>query len=271
MSVPGTYRADVPPPPRPDTRALWASYVETRDPGVRERLFAEYIGLVHRAARDLGRRPTADLEHDDLVSAGTIGLVQALETFDPGRGLAFSTHAMPRIRGAILDEIRGLDWLPRSARERRRDALRVSESLRRTLGREPTEDEAAELMPGGLAAWRRARAELRDPAFVPIDGDVRSHGDGESGGPRLADALPDAGAVDMMTELVAAEERAALAEAFASLPERDRLILSLSFYERLPLREIAALLLVTESRVSQLRTRALQRLRERFEPLRDAA
>lgn len=270
MSVPGTYRADTP-APRRDAGGLWQRYIETRDPGVRERLFAEYIGLVHRAARDLGRRPTADFEHDDLVGAGTIGLVQALETFDPGRGLAFSTHAMPRIRGAILDEIRGLDWLPRSARERRRDALRVQDSLRRSLGREPTEDEAAELMPGGLIAWRRARADLRDPSFVPIDGGASASGDGEAGGPPLADALPDTGAVDMMAELVANEERAALAEAFASLAERDRLILSLSFYERLPLREIAALLLVTESRVSQLRTRALQRLRERLEPLRDAA
>jgi RNA polymerase sigma factor for flagellar operon FliA len=270
MSVPGTYRAELP-APRPDTRDLWRSYVDTRDPGLRERLFAEYIGLVHRAARDLGRRPSADFEHDDLVGAGTIGLVQALETFDPSRGLAFSTHAMPRIRGAILDEIRGLDWLPRSARERRRDAVRVQESLRRKLGREPTEDEAAAEMPGGLTAWRRARAELRDPSFLPIDGGSNAAGDAESGGPRLADALPDPGAVDMRTELVAAEERAALGEAFASLPERDRLILSLSYYERLPHREIAALLLVTESRVSQLRTRALQRLRERLEPLRDAA
>lgn len=267
MSASGTYQAESP-APRPDMRELWRHYAATRDPSVRERLFAEYIGLVHRAARDLARRPTADLEHDDLVGAGTIGLVQALETFDPARGLAFSTHAMPRIRGAILDEIRGLDWLPRSARERRRDALRVRDSFQRTLGREPTEDEAAEAMPGGLGAWRRALVELNDPSFVPLDGGAGS----EAGsGPRLADALPDVGAPDMMTELVAEEERTELAEAFESLPERDRLILSLSFYERLPLREIASLLLVTESRVSQLRTRALSRLRERLEPRLRAA
>lgn len=268
MSVPGAMRFEAS-APRPDTGDLWRQYADTRDPALRERLFAEYLGLVHRAARDLGRRPTADFEHDDLVGAGTVGLVQALESFDPSRGLAFSTHAMPRIRGAILDEIRSLDWLPRSARERRRDALRVEESLRRTLGREPTEDEAAEAMPGGLAAWRRARAESRDPAFLPLDGGAP--GDGEGTGPALADVLPDPGAVDMMAELVAGEERAALLEAFESLSERDRLILSLSFYERLPLREIASLLHVTESRVSQLRTRALQRLRERLEPRRRAA
>jgi len=108
------------------TDALWEKYLHHRDDRTRSQLLAQYLGLVHHSAHEMAKRVPKDLELDDLISAGTVGLVQALETFDPSRGLAFSTFAVPRIRGAMLDELRTWDWIPRSVRERSRKIEQAS-------------------------------------------------------------------------------------------------------------------------------------------------
>ncbi len=246
---------------------LWTRYRRDGDLRARDQLLERHLGLVHRAAREVVRHAPASLELDDLVGAGTVGLVQALEAFDPGRGFAFSTFAMPRIRGAILDEVRGWDWVPRSVRERNRRIKKAADGLRRMLGREPEPAEVAAALGIDVETYQRQAADLRDPVLVAFDPGPDEAGEG--GG--LAEVLPDESAPDQTAVLERSETMEGLAEAFASLSERDRLVLTLSYYERLTLQEIGEVLHVTESRVSQIRTRAHKRLLERMEPPLDRA
>jgi len=227
----------------------------------------QYLGLVHHAARETIRQFSGSLDLEDLVSAGTIGLVQALEGFDPSLGFAFSTYALPRIRGAIMDEIRSWDWVPRSIREHSRDLRQATEELRRQLGRDPKPDEVAEALGVDLKTYWRYTATSRDPVVLSLD-PVPEAGDQPS---RLSETLPDPSAEQMPETLAEAETRLELAASFEALSKRDRLILSLSFYEGLTLQQIGKILHITESRVSQLRTRALRRLREAMSSKEEAA
>jgi RNA polymerase sigma factor for flagellar operon FliA len=247
------------------TDALWRQYTRDGDLAVRARLLDAYLGLVHHVARSLSRRNPGWLDYDDLVSSGTLGLVQALESFEPDRGLAFSTYAVPRIRGAILDEIRSLDWVPRSVRERSKRMTTVIEKLRRELGREPEPAEIAGALGVDLETYWRYQDEIRPAVVLPLE---LPGGDGfGSGSAELADPAGE----ERDREFEQDRTLGRLLEALRSLPERDRLILTLSYYERLTLKEIGAVLHITESRVSQLRTRALRRLTARFEPEEKAA
>lgn len=252
----------------PVTAALWRRYREDRDLAARDRLLEQYLGLVHHAARQVARRVPAELDLDDLVGAGSLGLVQALESFDPSRGFAFSTYALPRIRGAILDEVRSWDWVPRSVRDRTRKLRRAEQSLRGRLGREPEPEEVADALEVDLDTYRRYANESRGPVLLSLD---PAPDPGEDAPARLSDTLADAAAPDPDASLARAELLAGLADAFDSLSERERLILTLSYYEELTLKEIGEILHVTESRVSQLRTRALRRLQERMDPMENAA
>lgn len=241
------------------TDALWEKYRAGRDEETRRLLLDQYLGLVHHAARELARSMPRGLELEDLVSAGSIGLVQALEGFDPSRGLAFSTFAVPRIRGAMLDEIRSWDWCPRSVRDHGRMIERARAEIRRREGREPEPAEVAKALgidEETLSTWV---AESQGPQWVvfdpaPVAGSARA--------PRLADTLPDP-ALRPVTEYLEEEEAfRLLSAALDALPSKDRLILSLYYFEDLTLRQIGELLRITESRVSQLHSRAVRRVRE---------
>ncbi len=250
------------------TDALWERYARDRDIAARDALLDQYIGLVHHAAREVAHQIPKSLDLDDLVGAGTLGLVQALENFDPARGFAFSSFAVPRIRGAIIDEIRSWDWVPRTARDRGRRMRRAAEQLRQHLGREPRADEMAEALGMDLDEYLRHSNDGRDPVMMSIDGGGSS---GDDEGPHLAEVIADPGAGADFERLEKAEDMAALAEAFESLSERDRTILTLSYFERLTLREIGEVLHVTESRVSQIRTRAIRRLQDVIQTREKAA
>ena len=265
---PSRKRAPADPSRREVTDALWARYAQDHDLAARDALLDQYLGLVHHAAREVAHQIPKPLELDDLVSAGTVGLVQALESFDPSRGFAFSSFAVPRIRGAIIDEIRSWDWVPRSTRDRGRRMRRAAESLRQSLGREPRADEMAAALDMDLNEYLRREGDARDPVIMPLDGGGSS---GDDDGPHLADVLSDPNAPDQTERLMQAEALAGLADAFETLPERDRIVLTLSYFERLTLREIGEVLHITESRVSQLRTRALKRLQEGVNSLEEAA
>jgi RNA polymerase sigma factor FliA len=239
--------------------SLWARYVASRDPQARVQLLDLYLGLVHHAARELVRACGSPLELDELISAGTVGLVQALEGFDPSRGLAFSTYAMPRIRGAILDEIRGQDWTPRSVRERRSLLLRARGALQQRLGRAPSAAEVATELGVNLEtlwAWER---DVHGRIRLELDASAGPDGEGDL---RLVETIADAGAPEPDDALLRAEVLDELRAALAALPSKDRLVLSLYYHENLSLKQIGEVLHVTESRVSQIRTRTLKRLRE---------
>jgi RNA polymerase sigma factor for flagellar operon FliA len=236
------------------TDALWQRWRGNGDLAARRELLSRYIGLVHHAAREVAPRVRDAVSLDELFSAGSLGLLQAMEGFDPDRGLAFSTFAMRRIRGAILDELRSRDPLSRSdrAQVRRLDAA-VAE-LEQRLGRAPSTTEIAGHL--GLDHHMVSRLRQRTAAVGAVSLE------GEPGGRTLADRLGDEGDHLIHAGLEANERAGALQAALDALPPRERLILARSYFEEHPLRQIARDLGVTESRVCQLRAQALARLRK---------
>ncbi|MCG8467978.1 MAG: FliA/WhiG family RNA polymerase sigma factor [Gemmatimonadetes bacterium] len=239
--------------------ALWDEYRKGRDPATRDRILGEHLGLVHHVARKLQRRLSDQVEYDELLGPGTIGLMEAVESFDPDRGMAFSTFAVPRIRGAILDDLRRRDSVPRSVREKQSALREAEDALRQTLGREPTPTETAEALgieTEKLWSWQKT---TRSAWRVSLDQPIQvSTGDAEN--TKLDAVIP--AEESLADEAVEHEETVAqLSEAIAGLGERDRLVLTLYYYEELKLHQIADILGVTESRVSQIRSAALKRLR----------
>ncbi|HYC30821.1 MAG TPA: FliA/WhiG family RNA polymerase sigma factor [Gemmatimonadales bacterium] len=241
------------------TDALWARYRASGDPSARAQLLDRYLGLVHHVAREIGARTPA-VELDELVSAGTLGLVRALDSFDLSRGLAFSTYAVRRIRGSILDELRSRDWTPRSVRSKGRKLQAVVSALQGQLGRAPEPREVAAALGIDLETYWQWRSAVEGNVLVSFDG-VPSSG---SGTLTLEETLEDADVPAPGKELDEEEQVRQLRAAIARLPERERTVLALYYYEELNLRQIAEILHVTESRVSQIRTQALKRMRERF-------
>lgn len=241
---------------------LWQDYQTDRTASTRDELVNAHLGLVHHVARKLQRRLSDEVEYDELLGPGAIGLMEAIETFDPDRGMAFSTFAVPRIRGAMLDDLRRRDAVPRSVREKQSALRDAEDSLRRTLGREPTATETAEelgLETEKVWSWKKT---ARSVWSVSLDRPVQVAGaDGET--PSLDAILPSD--ERLADEDVEREEMAQqLTTALLDLGERDRLVLTLYYYEELKLHQIADVLGVTESRVSQIRSAALAQLRDRL-------
>jgi RNA polymerase sigma factor for flagellar operon FliA len=240
------------------TDALWTRYRATGDPEARAQLLDRYLGLVHHVAREIGAR-TPVVELDDLVSAGALGLVRALESFDLSRGLAFSTYAVRRIRGAILDDLRSRDWTPRSVRVKGRRLAAAVAELERHLGRKPDHREIATAIGIDLATYWEWRAVVDGGVMVSFDTATSS---GQRNALSLEETLNDPEAPLPGQELAQLEQVAGLREAIGRLPDKERTVLALYYYEELNLRQIAEVLHVTESRISQIRTQALKRLRE---------
>ena len=152
--------------------SLWQDYRSKGDPMARARLLERHLGLVHHVARQLGERFPSEIETDDLVSAGTLGLVRALESFDPSRGLEFSTYAIPRIRGSILDDLRDRDWVPRSVRAKARQVHGAVSKLESLLGRAPTPQEIAHVLELDMPTYWRWRREIDGTVPVSFDGPI---------------------------------------------------------------------------------------------------
>jgi RNA polymerase sigma factor FliA len=236
---------------------LWQSF-SAGNLAAREALLAEHISLVHHVARQIHRRVSSDVELDELVSAGTMGLIEALERFEPTRGLAFSTFAVPRVRGAILDELRRIDHVPSSMRRRTRTLSTAREALRHELGREPVGEEVAEMLGLDLPALWKLEAEAEGTMRVALDGYDTPHAQ-----PMAAE---DHGGVEERITLD--QETAILRETILRLSQQERTVLTLYYFEELKLHEIASVLEVTESRVSQIRQKAVTKLRGELSSLR---
>jgi RNA polymerase sigma factor for flagellar operon FliA len=240
-------------PTQTSTDALWRSWRDQGDPDARRELLGRYLGLVHHAAREVAPRVRDAVSLEELVSAGSLGLLQAMEGFDIDRGLAFSTFAMRRIRGAILDELRARDPLSRADRAHVRRLDSAVAQLEQRTGRAPTASEVAQHLGVDnttLHRWRERTAHAGPVSLEP-----------EPNGRNLADQVGDDGEGAVFGALEHAERRGAIMAAVDGLPARERLVVSRSYFEERPLREIAAELGVTESRVCQLRAQALARLK----------
>lgn len=240
---------------------LWQRFRATGDPEARAEILTQLLGLVHFTARKIANRVGDAVPYDDLVGAGSLGLVQAIGGFDPDRGVTFVTYATQRVHGAILDELRAADWRPRSVRERARRIDRATRALHGVLDRPPTPDEVAASLEIDRDTYWQWRGDAEAGVTVPLDAGIAGlEGDGGS----LAERLPDT-VTPLPDEDVEADERQVLLrEAIRELPEQQRTVLALSYYEGLSQRQIAEVLHVTESRISQIRSAAVKTLRVRL-------
>jgi RNA polymerase sigma factor FliA len=242
-----------------DTHALWLEFRRTRDQALRDRLILTYAPLVKFVAGRLGSGLPTHVDENDLVSYGLLGLIGAIERYDPERDVKFETYAMARIKGSIIDELRAMDWVPRSVRAQARDIERAMTALEAQLHRAPTDEELSaklgisedELNDSLTAISRSSIAALDEMWTVSSGGDQIA----------LIDTIEDTSGPEPQSALAQTELKDALAEAIARLPEREKLVITLYYYEELTLREIGDVLGVTESRISQLHTKAILRLK----------
>jgi RNA polymerase sigma factor FliA len=245
-----------------DMHSVWVEYRRTGDKQVRDRLILTYAPLVKYVAGRLGSGLPAHVDDEDLVSYGLLGLIGAIERFDPTREIKFETYALGRIKGAIIDELRSLDWVPRSVRARAREIERSIAELESKLGRAPTDEEIAGKLGTTVEELDDALLEISRTSIGALDElwTVSAGGDQVA----LIDTIEDPTGPSPPSALDATELREAMADAIARLPEREKLVVTLYYYEELTLREIGEVLGVTESRVSQLHTKAILRLKARL-------
>ncbi len=247
-----------------ELRELWRCYKEEGDESARERLVVAYSPLVKFIAGRMSSGLPSHVEESDLISYGLFGLIGAIERFDTDREIKFETFAAARVKGAIIDELRSLDWVPRSVRSRAREVERAHTALEAKLLRSPTDEEMAGRMEVSVEDFHGTLLEIANSSVLALD-DLWTFADPEGGSQiSILDTIQDPGAVNPETEAQAAELKDRLADAIESLPERERLVIALYYYENLTLREIGDVLGVTESRVSQLHTKAVLALRSRF-------
>jgi RNA polymerase sigma factor for flagellar operon FliA len=243
-----------------ELRDLWRRYKGDGDAAARERLVVAYSPMVKFVAGRLGAGLPSHVEDADLISYGLMGLIGAIERFDLERGIKFETFAMTRIRGAIIDELRSLDWVPRSVRSRAREIEAAQSALEHELQRAPSEAELAAKLGIDEDELRSSLLEIANSSVYALD-ELWTISDSSGDQVSLLDTISDPGAEDPQESLASSEVKDRLTEAVASLPEREQLVVALYYYESLTLREIGEVLGVTESRVSQLHTKAVMRLK----------
>jgi RNA polymerase sigma factor for flagellar operon FliA len=243
-----------------ELRDLWHRYKDSGDERARERLVVAYSPLVKYVAGRLASGLPAHVDEADLISYGMFGLIGAIERFEPEREIKFETYAVARIRGAIIDELRSLDWVPRSIRSRARQMEEASQKLEHELQRAPTEEELAKKLKMSVDEFRESLLEISQSSVLALD-ELWTVSDTSGDQVSLLDTIKDPTAVDPQEALDTTEIRDKLADTIESLPERERLVIALYYYENLTLREIGEVLGVTESRVSQLHTKAVIRLK----------
>ncbi|MCU0284606.1 MAG: RNA polymerase sigma factor WhiG [Candidatus Nanopelagicales bacterium] len=247
--------------------ALWADYKRTGDAHMREQLILQYAPLVRYVAGRVGVGLPASVEQGDLVSYGVFGLIDAIDKYDLDRAIKFETYAINRIRGAIIDELRSIDWIPRSVRTKARDVERAIAVLEARLQRTPSEQEIAEELGLDVGELRKVFSQVSFVHVAALDEMLASNErtDGATLGERLEDDRADAPGDALDDE----ETRHLLARVIHTLPEREQIVVTLYYYEGLTLAEIGLVLGVTESRICQLHTKSMMAMRTRMATIDD--
>jgi RNA polymerase sigma factor FliA len=244
-------------------RQIWEGYKDHGDAALRERLILHYTPLVKYVAGRVGVGLPQNIEQADLVSYGIFGLIDAIEKFDLERAIKFETYAISRIRGAIIDELRALDWIPRSVRSKAREVERAYTTLEGELHRTPSEAEVADHLGIALGDLHHIFSQVSYVNVVALD-EMLSVG-GEKGDKlTLGDTLEDHRAEDPVLAFEGEETKFLLAGAINQLPEREKIVVTLYYYEGLTLAEIGKVLGVTESRICQMHTKAVLQLRAKL-------
>lgn len=254
-----------PEPPMTAARQ-WEAWRYNADPEIREQLLSRYLPLVRNVAGRMALGFPKSVEVLDLVSTGVIGLIEAFKNFDPERGVKFETFAVPRIRGAILDELRALDWVPRSTRAKAREIDRATTRLENKLGRVPTKTELAEDLKLSMSELHDALDDVSNTTILSLDELVYREEDNRQV-PRV-ETLQGHDHANVLGDLERSELRSYLINSISNLTEQEKLVIALYYYEELTLREIGETMNISESRVSQIHTKSVGKLRhmvrERF-------
>lgn len=248
---------------RTEVSALWARYKQDGDSHARDQLILNFSPLVKYVAGRLASGLPQSVDTGDLVSYGVFGLIDAIEKYDLDRAIKFETYAIARIKGAIIDELRSMDWVPRSVRSRAREIEAAHVALENELRRVPSDDEVAHRIGVTNKEYRDILAKLSYTSVVSFE-ELWVGGDREEGGQSAVSTIADENADDPVAMFESTELKHVLAEAVDKLPEREKTVVALYYYEGLTLKEIGQVLGVTESRVSQLHTKAVIRMRARL-------
>lgn len=244
----------------PDIDSLWTSFKEMGDDKLRESLILHYSPLVKYVAGRVAAGLPRNVDQNDLASYGVFGLIDAIDKFEPERGFKFETYAINRIKGAILDELRSLDWVPRSVRAKSREMERSIAELEHRLQRSPTDEELAVHLQTDVASVQDDLAEIAQLGIAALDQTV---GTGE-GMTTLKDLVADPTGISPEAVFQVEETRRLLVDSINRLPDRERLVVTLYYYEGLTLAEIGGVLGVTESRVCQIHAKTVLSLRNRL-------
>ena len=245
-----------------DEDELWRRFVKTKDHEIRDYFVIKYAPLVKYVAGKVSMGMPQNIEFDDLVSYGIFGLIDAINKFDPNRGIMFKTYAMTRIRGAIFDELRSIDWVPRSIRQKAKQIEQVISDLENKLGRTVEDEEVANELGVTNEEFQSLLNKLSGTSILSLN-DICYLGD-DSDELSILETLeaPE----DMKPDILIEKEeiRDYIVDAIKRLPDKEKKVIVLYYYEDLTLKEIGKVLEVTESRVSQLHTKAIMRLRGRL-------
>jgi RNA polymerase sigma factor for flagellar operon FliA len=246
-----------------ELRDMWRRYKGSGDRYARERLVVAYSPLVKYVAGRMASGLPAHVDEADLISYGLVGLINAIERFELEREIKFETYAITRIKGAIIDELRSLDWVPRSVRSRARDIEKANAKLEHRLQRAPTDDEMAAELQITVDEFQESLLQISNSTVAALD-ELWTVSDSSGDQVSLLDTITDENAPDPASVIDQTDLKDRVADAISRLPEREKLVIALYYYENLTLREIGEVLGVTESRVSQLHTKAVLRLRSRL-------
>ncbi len=247
---------------REDVTHIWKAYkTDPTNRTLREKLILHYVHLVRYVVSRLPMTLPVSITHEDLVSYGTLGLMESVERFDVGRGLKFETYAITRIRGSIIDQLRSQDWVPRGVRKRTKMLREAMNVLQQKHGRPPTHEELCEELGVEQPKLEKMISESNN-LMLSLD-EYRSSDDSDGG--TLIDTIEDDNSPDPHGEMEAVEMKDRLARAINALPERERLLVALYYHENMTLREIGEVLSVSESRVCQLHAQAVLRLKNKLQ------
>ena len=242
---------------------LWQEYKETDSKIAKDKLLVEYAYLVKYITNRLILNLPSSVDRNDIISSGIMGLIKAVETFDLDRGFKFETYAGHKIRGAILDELRALDWVPRSVRQKSRELQRVYARLENQLGRVPYDDEICEEMKINMKEFEDLLTEVTPTTIISLE-EAMPDRRNDAKEIRIIETIENPGSDNPLKELGFNEKKKILKETIANLPEKEKLVIALYHYEELTLKEIGAVLDITESRVSQIHSKAVIKLRAKL-------
>jgi len=247
-----------------DLEALWTDYKDHGNQASRDKLLAEYTPLVRYTAQRMSINLPKSVQLGDLIGAGVMGLIKAVESFDSGREVKFETYATHKIRGAILDDLREQDWIPRSIRQKARMIKNAYTELEKEIGRTPYDNEVAEHLNLEPAEFEDLLSEVAPTTIISLN-EVMSDNYGESTNVALIDTIEDTSVINPLDRLGMEEAKKILAGALMALPENERQVIALYHYEEMTLKEIGVAMNLTEGRVSQIHSKAMLKLKAKLQ------